>query len=79
MVNLTGTLKNYKAVLVKSDEEVPHDYTAIAGISHEGIEIIIAVPSYLTEKITIINLLMRQAEKCLIEAYPNNDELAELN
>jgi hypothetical protein len=78
-IKLTGTLKTYKAIVVTPDDEMPNDYTAIAGMYFEGNEISIAVPSYLEEKASIINKLSNQAERCLIEAFPNHDEHSESN
>jgi hypothetical protein len=76
-IKLTGTLKTYKAIVVTSDEEIPDDYTAIAGMHFEGNDISIAVPSCLIEKKKIINKLSNQAEGCLIEAIPEHNEHSE--
>lgn len=66
-VQLTGTLKTYKAVVHKSGDSFPPNYTEIAGIIQgNGEEISILIPSSIVEKNQkLAQTLSDQAYRCL--------------
>jgi hypothetical protein len=69
-VQLTGTLKTYKAIVVQPGEEVPEGYISIASAFVKGKELMIAVPEGLLNNIKLINRLSDQADWCLMKAVP---------
>jgi hypothetical protein len=72
-IKLTDDLKGHQAVIVRGDE-VPDGYIEIAGAFFPNGEISIAVPKKLTNQIEIINVLAKEAQKCLMGAMRDRGE-----
>ena len=69
-VNLTGTLKTYKAIVIYPGDKMPEGYMAVAGTFREEGEVEIALPESLRDKPKLLIKLIDQAERCLIDAFP---------
>jgi len=66
-VNLTGTLKTYKAIVILDGEELPKGYVVAAAFVF-GDDTQIAIPEELMKNRELFNLLARQAQRCLLMA-----------
>lgn len=64
-INLTGTLKTYKAVVLLDWQEVPEGYVSIAGAFVRGHDMQIAIPKELVKNRELFNTLAKQALRCL--------------
>ena len=71
-IELTGTLKTYKAVIIHEGDSFPEGYHEIAGVFLPDGEVTIAVPENLAEDIELLNKLSKQAGDCLYKAYQAN-------